>query len=107
MAKWSEIQVGAALGWRELGFKLALNGSLAFLLNYVSFMSSRRAGALSMIVAANVKQVLTVLLALLVFDPRTPSFAHVLGIGLTLAGGVWYGFVEVKEKKEREEKVGV
>jgi hypothetical protein len=56
---------------------------------------------------ANVKQVLTVLLALLVFDPHTPSVAHVLGVGFTLAGGVWYGFVEVRERREREGKVGM
>jgi len=107
MARWGELEVGPGLGWRELGSKLALNGALAFVLNYVSFMASRRAGALSMTVAANVKQVLTVLLALLVFDPHTPSVGHVLGIGLALAGGVWYGFVEVREKREKEEKVGV
>ncbi|KAG9080394.1 hypothetical protein FRC06_006640 [Ceratobasidium sp. 370] len=59
-----------------------------------------------MTVAANVKQVLTVLLALLIFDPHTPSVAHALGIGLALAGGVWYGCVEVREKSEQE-KVGV
>ncbi|KAG8705744.1 UAA transporter [Ceratobasidium sp. 394] len=107
MARWSELDVSPSLGWRVLGPKLALNGALAFVLNYVSFMASRRAGALSMTVAANVKQVLTVLLALLVFDPHTPSVAHALGIGLTLAGGVWYGCVEVGEKREREEKVDV
>ncbi|KAG9128048.1 hypothetical protein FRC07_005915 [Ceratobasidium sp. 392] len=107
MARWAEIDMSTGFSWRELGTKLALNGALAFVLNYVSFMASRRAGALSMTVAANVKQVLTILLALLVFDPRTPGFANILGIGLTLAGGVWYGLVEIKEKKEKEEKVGM
>ena len=52
---------------------------------------------------ANVKQVLTVLLALLVFESGTPSVAHLLGIALTLAGGVWYGRVEVQERRKQKE----
>lgn len=56
-----------------------------------------------LLLVANVKQVLTVLLALLVFESGTPSVAHVLGIALTLAGGVWYGRVEAQERRERKE----
>ncbi|KEP55064.1 triose-phosphate transporter [Rhizoctonia solani 123E] len=90
----------APIKWRTL----ALNGSLAFLLNYVSFVTSRRAGALSMTVAANVKQVLTILIALLVFNAGTPSATHLVGIALTLGGGIWYGYLEVKEKNEASAK---
>ncbi|CCO30557.1 putative sugar phosphate/phosphate translocator At3g11320 [Rhizoctonia solani AG-1 IB] len=83
---------------------LALNGAMAFLLNYVSFVTSRRAGPLSMTVAANVKQVLTILLALMVFNTSTPSATHLVGISLTLGGGLWYGYLEVKEKSEATAK---
>ncbi|KAG9080429.1 UAA transporter, partial [Ceratobasidium sp. 370] len=34
MARWGELEMGPGLGWRELGSKLALNGALAFVLNY-------------------------------------------------------------------------
>ncbi|KAF8607270.1 TPT-domain-containing protein [Ceratobasidium sp. AG-I] len=98
----SQTQTGVWV-WGGMVPMLVLNGALAFVLNYVSFVASRRAGALSMTVAANVKQVLTVLLALLVFESGTPSVAHVLGIALTLAGGVWYGRVEAQERRERKE----
>ncbi|QRV98894.1 Triose-phosphate Transporter family [Ceratobasidium sp. AG-Ba] len=107
MGAWKELEMSVGAGWNQLGLKLAMNGVLAFVLNYVSFMASRRAGALSMTVAANIKQVLTVLFALFLFDPHMPSFTHILGIGLTLAGGVWYGLVEAQEKQEREEKMGI
>ncbi|KAH7337704.1 triose-phosphate transporter family-domain-containing protein [Rhizoctonia solani] len=94
--RWSTDLDLAPPKWRAL----ALNGTLAFLLNYVSFVTSRRAGPLSMTVAANVKQVLTISLALLVFHTGTPSATHLVGIALTLSGGLWYGYIEVKEKSE-------
>ncbi|CAE6467922.1 unnamed protein product [Rhizoctonia solani] len=96
ISRWSASLELSPIKWRAL----ALNGSLAFLLNYVSFVTSRRAGALSMTVAANVKQVLTILLAALMFNIGTPSATHLIGIALTLGGGLWYGYLEVKEKSE-------
>jgi hypothetical protein len=45
-----------------------------------------------------------VLLALFLFNNGMPSATHLLGIGLTLGGGVWYGYLEVKEKSEQEGK---
>ncbi|CAE6372193.1 unnamed protein product [Rhizoctonia solani] len=98
--RWSSNMELTCTKWRAL----ALNGLLAFLLNYVSFVTSRRAGALSMTVAANVKQVLTILLALMVFNTNTPSATHLVGISLTLGGGLWYGYLEVKEKSEATSK---
>ncbi|KAJ1301044.1 hypothetical protein OPQ81_003464 [Rhizoctonia solani] len=96
ISRWSASLELAPTKWRTL----ALNGALAFLLNYVSFVTSRRAGPLSMTVAANVKQVLTILLALLMFNTGTPSATHLIGIALTLGGGLWYGYLEIKEKSE-------
>ncbi|KAK4691895.1 hypothetical protein P7C71_g5202, partial [Lecanoromycetidae sp. Uapishka_2] len=46
---------------------LAINGALAFTLNYTSFSANKKAGALTMTVLANVKQVLTVVLAIVVW----------------------------------------
>ncbi|KAJ6590979.1 triose-phosphate transporter family-domain-containing protein [Mycena vulgaris] len=77
---------------------LLLNGALAFGLNTVSFGANRRVGALGMTVAANVKQVLTVACAVVVFDLRI-SGLNTLGIVLTLGGGAWYACVELRERR--------
>ncbi|CAE6492228.1 unnamed protein product [Rhizoctonia solani] len=94
--QWSVGLELAPTKWRAL----ALNGALAFLLNYVSFVTSQRAGPLSMTVVANVKQVLTISFSLLMFHTGTPSTTHLVGIASTLGGGLWYGYLEVKEKSE-------
>ncbi|KAH9974085.1 triose-phosphate transporter family-domain-containing protein [Lactifluus volemus] len=69
------------------------NGVIACALNIVSFEANRRSGALSMGVAANVKQVLTVLCSVWFFR-LTLTPANALGIALTLLGGGWYTIVE-------------
>ncbi|KIJ63665.1 hypothetical protein HYDPIDRAFT_92303 [Hydnomerulius pinastri MD-312] len=79
---------------------LGLNGVIAFGLNIVSFTANKKAGPLSMTVAANVKQVLSIILAVLIFD-LSISAMNAMGILLTLAGGAWYATVEYREKKAR------
>ncbi|KLO10773.1 TPT-domain-containing protein [Schizopora paradoxa] len=78
---------------------LLANGVLAFALNVVSFTANKRVGPLSMTVAANVKQVLTILFAVSLFD-LTITPVNGLGIALTLLGGAWYASVEYREKRE-------
>ncbi|KAG6826209.1 hypothetical protein H0H92_000704 [Tricholoma furcatifolium] len=81
-------------------FFFLINGVMAFGLNVVSFSANRKVGALSMTVAANVKQVLTILCAVAMFDlPITPM--NGIGIILTLIGGVLYTSIELKEKREQ------
>jgi hypothetical protein len=102
---------------------LLTNGTIAFGLNVASFTANKKAGALSMTVAgmysipcqdlikvammfnnvgtnqvftANVKQVLTVLLAVAVFDLRV-TWINGIGMLLTVMGGVWYAAVEYEE----------
>ncbi|OJA16530.1 hypothetical protein AZE42_00625 [Rhizopogon vesiculosus] len=77
---------------------LGVNGVIACGLNIVSFTANRAAGPLSMTVAANVKQVLSVFLAVIIFK-LTITPTNALGILLTLAGGTWYAAVEYKEKR--------
>ncbi|KAF4612874.1 hypothetical protein D9613_011039 [Agrocybe pediades] len=77
---------------------LLLNGVFAFGLNVVSFNANRRVGPLGMSVAANIKQVLTILCAVTIFD-LTITPTNGLGIVLTLVGGALYAVVELKEKK--------
>lgn len=44
------------------------------------------------------KQVLTIVLAVIIFD-LTLSAANLLGVLLTLIGGIWYASVEYRERK--------
>ncbi|KAH9992342.1 triose-phosphate transporter family-domain-containing protein [Russula vinacea] len=73
------------------------NGIVACALNIVSFEANRRSGALSMGVAANVKQILTVLCAVWFFHLNVTPL-NVLGIMLTLLGGGWYTMIEYHAK---------
>lgn len=77
---------------------LIVNGALAFALNYTSFSANKKAGALTMTVAANIKQILTVLFSYLLWDLRVSSL-NVCGILLTLAAGAWYSAIELVGKK--------
>ncbi|KAG6855816.1 hypothetical protein H0H87_010576 [Tephrocybe sp. NHM501043] len=108
-------------------FILLINGFLAFGLNVVSFSANRKIGALSMTVAgehslppsprspilpeqvtdsfiiappANVKQVLTILCAVALFN-LTITPMNAIGIVLTLFGGAAYASVELREKREK------
>ena len=47
---------------------------------------------------ANVKQVLTILLATALFN-LTVTRANALGIAVTIAGGAWYAWVEYEERQ--------
>lgn len=49
---------------------------------------------------ANVKQVLSIVLAVVIFN-LSISGMNALGILLTLVGGTWYASVEYQEKRAR------
>lgn len=107
---------GATEMTRQKAIALAINGAIAFGLNVVSFTANKKTSALTMTVAgegslslspvsgtcpssggargadsgtrsiANVKQVLTIVLAVVIFNFRLNP-TNLLGITLTLAGG--------------------
>ena len=79
---------------------LIINGLIAFALNVISFTANKKTGALTMTVAANVKQILTILLAI-VFWGLKVSVLNAFGIVVTLAGGAWYAKVELEAKTKR------
>ncbi|KIP09945.1 hypothetical protein PHLGIDRAFT_66705 [Phlebiopsis gigantea 11061_1 CR5-6] len=81
----------------SLALILLLNGCIAFGLNVVSFSANGKVGALSMTVAANVKQVLTILFSVFLFN-LTITSTNALGITATLLGGAWYARVEYRGK---------
>ncbi|KAI1300997.1 UAA transporter [Mortierella claussenii] len=84
----------------KLVMALLVNGVIAFFLNYVSFTANKKTSALTMTVAANVKQVLSIVVAVTVFN-TTIGFLNGLGIIMTLIGGACYSYVDLKEKSQR------
>lgn len=82
----------------NLASTLLFNGLIAFGLNIVSFTANKKTSALTMTVAGNVKQVLSIILSVIIFDYAINS-TNAFGIILTLFGGGWYGFVELSLKK--------
>jgi drug/metabolite transporter (DMT)-like permease len=68
---------------------LLINGIIAFFLNVVSFTANKKTSALTMTVAGNVKQVLSIVLAVIIFNLNI-TFMNLAGIMLTLVGGAWY-----------------
>lgn len=73
----------------SLLFKLTANGLLAFVLNWVSFTANQQTSALTMTVIANVKQIVSISLAIYVFQTSITTL-KLLGILLTLLGATCY-----------------
>lgn len=89
----ANMTVGLATG-------LLVNGAMAFGLNIVSFTANKKTSALTMTVAGNVKQVLSIVLAVVIFKLDINA-TNAFGIILTLIGGAWYGKVELSEKANK------
>jgi len=98
---FAEGHVASLSATSTLLLSLAINGCVAFVLNIASFNANRKVGALGMAVAGNVKQVLTILCAVGLFN-LTIAPLNGLGITLTLLGGAWYGYVELREKEAKD-----
>ena len=77
---------------------LAGNGLLAFFLNVASLHTNKLAGALTMSICANLKQCLTVLLGIMVFDTKIGVISG-YGMMITLAGAAVYSKVELEMKR--------
>ncbi|KAI9638239.1 TPT-domain-containing protein [Dioszegia hungarica] len=98
-------QYGATQMTRGKAIALLINGVIACGLNIVSFTANKKSGPLTMTVSANCKQVMTIALAVVLFDLNI-SITNAIGILLTLVGGVWYGMVEYRDKQRRLSKMG-
>ena len=85
---------------RTLVLALAGNGILAFVLNISSFQTNKLAGALTLTVAGNMKQCLTILLGIVLFNV-TVTVPNGLGMLITMLGGAWYSKVELDSKGKR------
>lgn len=79
---------------------LAGNGLLAFLLNMSSFQTNKIAGALTLTVAGNLKQTLTILLGIVLFNVKVGP-CNGVGMAIVVAGAAWYSKVELDSKGKR------
>lgn len=78
------------------------NGFLAFLLNISSFNTNKVAGALTMTVCGNLKQCLTVVLGIFLFNV-TVEWLNGAGMGVTMIGAAIYSKAELDNKKKKQE----
>ncbi|EMD00745.1 hypothetical protein BAUCODRAFT_61563 [Baudoinia panamericana UAMH 10762] len=79
-------------------FALAVNAAMAFLLNIISFETNKVAGALTLTVAGNVKQALTVMLGILLFRVEI-GLLNTAGMLVTLGGAAWYSKLEIDQRQ--------
>lgn len=84
-------------------FHMASNASLAFLINYVSFAASAIIGPLAISVAANVKQVMVIILSIFMFGFKMTAL-NGIGVPVTLLGGLWYSSASAAEKSAKAAK---
>lgn len=76
------------------------NGVLAFVLNVTSFQTNKLAGALTLSVCGNLKQCLTILLGVVLFNVHV-GLLNGAGMLVTLAGAAWYSKVELNSKSRK------
>jgi drug/metabolite transporter (DMT)-like permease len=72
-----------------LVFGLIINGTLAFLMNWISFAANKETSALAMTVAGNVKQAVSIGFSVILFGTKL-HLIDGIGIFITLLGGAWY-----------------
>ncbi|KAK8146736.1 UAA transporter [Beauveria asiatica] len=77
------------------------NGCLAFLLNISSFNTNKLAGALTMTVCGNLKQCLTVLLGIFIFNVDVDLLKGA-GMAITMLGAAIYSKAELDNKKRQQ-----
>ncbi|KAK3704872.1 hypothetical protein LTR37_013563 [Vermiconidia calcicola] len=84
----------------SFGVGLLANAVIAFALNIISFQTNKVAGALTMTVCGNVKQVLTIGLGIVLFNVEV-GWLNAVGTAITVLGAVWYSKVELDIKRSR------
>ena len=73
------------------------NGAVACLLNGVSFQTNKLAGALTMSICGNLKQCLTIVLGITLFNIQLTPL-NVQGIVIAAGGAAWYSAVELRQR---------
>jgi uncharacterized membrane protein len=71
-------------------------GFMAWLLNVTNFYTNQKTSPVTLTVGGNVKQILTILLSIVIFDTQI-SLTGALGIAVTVVGAMAYSFVNLKK----------
>lgn len=100
-AFWTSITSGD-VGLTTAIASLTGNGFLAFLLNISSFNTNKVAGALTMTVCGNLKQCLTVLLGIFLFNVVI-DWLNGAGMGVTMFGAAIYSKAELDNKRKKQQ----
>ncbi|PJF17959.1 hypothetical protein PSACC_02248 [Paramicrosporidium saccamoebae] len=95
------VDVGGTTMNTAVADKLLINGLLALWLNWVSFTANKKTSALTMTVAGNIKQALSVVLAIYIFDSRITSLNFV-GVVIALSGGTCYESFREQQRTIRD-----
>lgn len=90
--------------WHRVGWLLAFNGMLAFIQNVSSFHTNKVAGALTLTVCANLKQCMTIIVAIITFHTEV-GFLNGVGMAIALGGSAWYSWIKLAEKQQTRLKL--
>ena len=71
-----------------------ISGVLAFLLNLTNFLATYHTSPLTVTIVGCVKQVVTIILSVIIFD-KNLTLLNALGVIVTTAGSLWYGLLKV------------
>lgn len=79
-----------------------LSGVIAFFLNLTNFLATFHTSPLTVTIVGCVKQVITIILSVIIFD-KSITRTNVFGIIVTTCGSLWYGLLKLKKKKPKNE----
>ncbi len=111
LPRLGNLATGEVHGWLSISSLcglMVINSLLAAALNLSSFEANRRCGPLSMGVAANMKQVVILLIQLVgeVVGGRRMKWQVLAGGLVTIAGGIWYAFAQAAATAKRAQVAG-
>ncbi|KAG6061232.1 hypothetical protein E4U17_002235 [Claviceps sp. LM77 group G4] len=101
VAGFRELMASGQISMRSSIASLTGNGFLALLLNISSFNTNKLAGALTMTVCGNLKQCLTVLIGIFLFNVSV-DLLNGAGMAVTMVGASIYSKAELDNKRRKQ-----
>lgn len=78
-----------------------LSGFIAFFLNLTNFLATFHTSPLTVTIVGCVKQVITIILSVIIFD-KSITKTNMFGIIVTTFGSLWYGLLKLKKKQQQK-----